>query len=127
LWSGRRYTVRSTDFHHGGHTSSSSAFFAFVCTLGSLLTFIHHFKKNAYSQSLLEELGRNLDDMYSTQSKAFVLRALKAYYKGDISKPMKAELTYNAKSATYSKPISLHQYLQKKSYFSLLQVKRKIT
>ena len=56
-----------------------------------LLLHANHFEKNEFSDSLADFLIKNVDKLYSTQERAFTLRALRAYIK-DVSSENKFKL-----------------------------------
>ena len=79
--------------------------------------YIHatHFKKNDLSARLLEGIAKELKNVYSTQDKAFIMRAMLANYKDSANRSMSATVQYNKQSHTYNKTISREDILKEAS------------
>jgi alpha-2-macroglobulin len=103
----------------GGSFYSKSRNLAFA-----LYLHVSHFHKNNLSKKLLEHLMRESKNIYSTQDKAFMMRAMVANYKDAVDEPMKAELIYNGKVANFDKAFSTEDSL--KSQEIMLKAKKGI-
>ena len=66
-----------------------------------LLLHANHFEKNEFSDSLADFLIKNVDKLYSTQERAFTLRALRAYIK-DVSSENKFKLIADGRELDFS-------------------------
>ena len=66
-----------------------------------LLLHANHFEKNEFSDSLADFLIKNVDKLYSTQERAFTLRALRAYIK-DVSSENKFKLIADGHELDFS-------------------------
>lgn len=66
-----------------------------------------HFKKNSISQMLLNRVKSKIGKLYSTQDKAFMLRALNEYYKSSSIKNAKFDVSIDNNTTSYDKSINL--------------------
>lgn len=66
-----------------------------------LLLHANHFEKNEFSDSLADFLIKNVDKLYSTQERAFTLRALRAYI-NDVSSENKFKLIADGRELDFS-------------------------
>ena len=73
----------------------------------ALYMHLKHFKKNQTAKKLLDAMMQEQEEYESTQTKAFVLRALHAYYKERKPKKLKALLSVNHQNFTINKAQSI--------------------
>jgi uncharacterized protein YfaS (alpha-2-macroglobulin family) len=78
----------------------------------ALYLHVSNFEKNAISEKLLETMSRQMNDMYSTQDKAFVMRALLSYY-GKNNKKIDAVLELNGESIPIKNATTINTELKK--------------
>jgi uncharacterized protein YfaS (alpha-2-macroglobulin family) len=81
----------------------------------SLYLHVNHFKKNDLSKKLFEAIQSESENIYSTQDKAFLMRAMVAYYKGATQQKMRADIGFNDKVSSFTKPTTLETTLQSPS------------
>ncbi len=65
-----------------------------------------YFEKNEFSDALANSLIEKLDSAASTQERAFVLQAIRAYF-GDDKKPAKFKLSYDGKTDEFEGKLSV--------------------
>ena len=83
----------------GGHFYSRAREIAFA-----LFIHLDTFQKNRFSERLRDALAKTLDHLYSTQEKAFVLRALVKYYGDRTPQPLQAAVTIDGATCFADKP-----------------------
>jgi uncharacterized protein YfaS (alpha-2-macroglobulin family) len=69
----------------------------------ALYIHLENFEKNSLSYRLMDELHKEMDTIYSTQDRAFVMRALVMYYKNESDKGMDVSLKFNDKELDIDK------------------------
>jgi uncharacterized protein YfaS (alpha-2-macroglobulin family) len=70
------------------------------------------FGKDKTAYTLLEKVAANFDTLYSTQEKAFALRAIGEYYQNADDDKIDALLTYNKQKRTLTKPTTIFDNLE---------------
>lgn len=95
------YRELSNKRHLGGSFYSKNRDLAFA-----LYIHVTHFKKNDLSKRLLEGLASEMKHLYSTQDKAFIMRAMLAHYKDSVDRSMSTDVSYNNQTNFYDKSIS---------------------
>ncbi len=79
----------------------------------SFALYIHvtNFEKNALSSRLLEAIFEESKNIYSTQDKAFMMRAMSEYYKNQVDNTFSADLKYNNKVSNLTKVFYKEDFL----------------
>lgn len=104
---GFHYNNLSNRRHLGGSFYSKNRDLAFA-----LYIHVTHFKKNDLSAKLLEGIAREMKHSYSTQDRAFIMRAMLAYYKDSVDRTMSTNVNYNKQTSFYNKSISKEDTLK---------------
>lgn len=76
----------------------------------SLYIHLQNFPKDKMSEKLLENVKKGFSELYSTQDRAFSLRAIRAYYKDYNPKKVKFSIIANQKE-TYSEDVFINSTL----------------